>query len=196
MHIGLQIYMEKHFTLQIYKENTKEAYFCINVSEFWVTDPLGKKTPLGQKIKKDSWTEQCSWSFLSRCEEDIFCPTSPLLPSFLPPLDVSDSSSGDHIKTQSITHTHTHTSQQLSLYVSTLGLMPAFLSQSLCVVSSSSLSLWSCGLVGPGIQFSCHPDASLSAHTHTNTHSHRDGFPVRTVWDQSDCGIGACPDEG
>lgn len=159
-----------------------------------MTDPLVGKNTFRTKDKKGFMDRAVFMIlFISLWRRHCF-PNSSSPSFFSPPLDVSDSSSGDHIKTQSITHTHT--SQQLSLYVSTLGLMPAFLSQSLCVVLSSSLSLWSCGLVGPGIQFSCHPDASLSAHTHTNTHSHRDGFPVRTVWDQSDCGIGACPDEG
>lgn len=90
---------------------------------------------------------------------------------FSSPLKSATSHQGTILKLNQL-HTQTHTSQQLSLYVSSLGLMPAFLSQTLCVILSSSLSLWSCGLVGPGIQFSCHPDASPSAHTHTWTNTH------------------------
>lgn len=90
---------------------------------------------------------------------------------FSSPLMSATSHQGTILKLNQL-HTQTHTSQQLSLYVSSLGLMPAFLSQTLCVILSSSLSLWSCGLVGPGIQFSCHPDASPSAHTHTWTNTH------------------------
>ena len=91
---------------------------------------------------------------------------------FTSPLMSATSHQGTILKLNQL-HTQTHTSQQLSLYVSSLGLMPAFLSQTLCVILSSSLSLWSCGLVGLGIQFSCHPDASPSAHTHEQTLTQR-----------------------
>lgn len=89
-------------------------------------------------------------------------------PSFLfsPPPDVSDSSSGTTLKLNQL---HTHTPPNNCLYVIS-GLNASISPRvSLCAVLSSSLSLWSGGLAGPGIQFSCHPDASVSAQTDTHT---------------------------
>lgn len=132
--------------------------------------------------RTDPWTEQCAWSFFISLWRRHCFPISSS-PSFLfsAPPDVSDSSSGTTLKlnqlhtrrhTRTCTHTYTRTPSNNCLSMSSPGLMPASLSPSLspCAVLSSSLSLWSCGLVGPGIQFSCHPDASLSAHTHMHTY--------------------------
>lgn len=111
-----------------------------------------RKTILRTKIKKDPWTEQCAWSIvISLCRRHCFPISSSSSFLFSPPPDVSGFSSGTTLKLNQLhTHTHvrTHTHPNKCLSVSSLGLMPAslFQSLSLCIVVHIALIviLWPC----------------------------------------------------